>query len=299
MNPLPLVDGVLYLDNSALELITTCPRQAQYYILHKREKSAERTALMFGGIIHKILEAKYKAITSPLETQTAIMLAVAADAFSTWTPDAEEFRNYDCAVRFVGEYQKLYGIEPFEVNAIETPFAVPIGEFVFGGKTIKVIWQGRIDLVVKGMESKLYGIDHKSTSMMGPSYFREFDLSSQIKGYGWAIRETLGITLEGFIVNALGIRRPTKSGKPFEFQRYTVRFSNADLEEWKQDTLHVIASFLGGVEAEYLPRHTKWCVGKYGECQYYNVCVLPAEHRATMLASGDYKPVTWNPLNPT
>ncbi len=135
--------------------------------------------------------------------------------------------------------------------------------------------------------------------MMGPSYFREFDLSSQIKGYGWAVRETLGQTLEGFIVNALGIRRPTKTGKAFEFQRYTVRFTDVDLNEWKEDTLHVISTFLAHCAEGYLPRHTKWCVAKYGECQYYNVCVLPSEHRATMLASGDYKDVTWNPLNPT
>ena len=131
--------------------------------------------------------------------------------------------------------------------------------------------------------------------MMGPTYFREFDISSQFRGYGWAMRE-LGYPADGVIVNALGIRAPTKTGKQYDFQRHTVSITTEELDEWYRDTCYIISDILSMFLRNYFPRHTKWCVGKYGTCQFFNVCTLSADQRPLMLSTGDYKQVTWDPL---
>lgn len=295
--PLPLLDNCLFLDNSALELISTCQRQAQYYILHKREKASDRSALKFGGILHKMLEANYRNLSASPDLRLSLMLDAATEGFASWSPDPSDYRNYDSAVGFAQRYIKEYPIEEFEVpvSRVELPFATPIGEFAIGGRTIKIIWQGRIDLIPE-RSGTMFFMDHKSTSMMGPTYFKEFDLSSQFKGYGWATKELMGIMPAYGVVNALGIRAPSKTGKQYEFQRYSVRFTEDDLDEWRSDTMHLIGTFIQNYFAGFFPRSTKWCVGKYGACQYFDVCILPRGQREMMLSTGDYKDVTWNPL---
>ena len=46
----------------------------------------------------------------------------------------------------------------------------------------------------------------------------------------------------------------------------------------------------------YLPKHTKWCVGKYGPCEYKQVCGLEPQYRELSLYSNEYRDVTWDPL---
>lgn len=315
---IPLVDDTLLIDNSSLENFTTCPRAAQYYLCQKREKNSERPALMFGGIIHKILEARYKHGPHITRDAERAMLVTAEAAFANYTPAFDDFRNYGTAVNLIAEYNKTYAQESWDIlhhdnkPLIEIPFAVPLGELEVNAdltvreadgritlrhvSTIKVMWQGRIDMVVQ-REGRIYGLDHKTTSMLGPSYFKEYELASQFHGYTYALEYLLKRKVEGFIINALGVRKPTKTGKAIEFQRATVSYLPSAVAEWQSDTLAIVSDFIEMARRECLPKHTKWCVGKYGLCQFFDVCTLPIEQRQQMLLTGEYKPVTWSPLN--
>lgn len=307
---LPLIDDALFIDNSSLEKFTTCPRSAQYYIIDKIEGANERTAPAFGGKIHKILEARYKDHVNFMPQEpgrkgtTEIMQEVAAVEFKDWTPPDDDFRTYATALQFIDLYNTTYPVEAFDIYklpdgkpAIEMPFAVPLGEIeLHDGKNIKIIWTGRIDMVYQ-RESRLYVMDHKTTSVMGPSYFKEFELSSQVHGYVWATQQLTGQRIDGFVVNALAMRKPTKTGKAFELLRHIVPIDQSLVEEWKSDTLTIISDFVNMAERSHFPKHTKWCVGKYGVCEYATVCGLPPTQRDSILYSPAYRPVTWSPLN--
>lgn len=334
LNPaLPLIDDALFIDNSSLEKFTTCPRSAEHYICHKRESSDERVALGFGKRIHTILESRYRFhpnVIAPRSEQglgeTEIgtgprMFAAASAAFSDFTPEGEgEYRNFSTAVDLISAYNDHYPIEAFEVlqlpnglPAIEVPFAVPLGEITVNSDmwvrsptgevsknfvgTIKIIWTGKIDLIYR-REGRIYIMDHKTTSMMGPNYFKEFDLSSQVYGYLWASAKLLNQPIAGFVVNALAIRKQTKTGKRFEFERYPVPGDDFLVAEWVNDTLHIVSDFIEMAKREYFPKHTKWCVGKYGLCPYVQVCSLPDHSKEVILMSGNFKRVEWDPLNP-
>ena len=332
MHPLPLIDDALFIDNSSLERFTTCPRSAQYYICNKRESSDERIALSFGKAIHKILEARYKHnpnVVTKIPGVTSVsteelMLSAAKDAFATWSDEnPEEFRNFSTAVTFIEKYNTHYPMEGFEIlqlpsggPAIEVPFAVPLGALQIDGDlavrspdgtvavrhfdTLKIVWTGRIDLIIIKRGDSIFLVDHKTTSMMGPQYFKEFDLSSQVYGYLWAASRLLGKPIAGFLVNAMAFRKPTPKGKPYEFQRYPVPADDGLVAEWAVDTMHIVSDFVEMAKRGYMPKHTKWCVGKYGLCPYVPICGLPpSQSRELLLMSGNYKTVQWNPLDNT
>lgn len=303
----PLVDGdVLLIDNSSLEKFTTCPRSAQYALIDQRVPAGERIPLRFGGIIHKILETRYRSATA-MHAQSPqveeVMRAVAIDEFSKWSPPEDDFHNFSTTLSFIHEYGLAYPFESFDIlrfpdgrPLVEVPFAFPLGEVITPTKTIKVMWQGRIDLVYES-NGAIYFMDHKTTSIMGPSYFSQFELSHQFYGYAWAVEQLLGRVVAGGVVNALGIRKPSKTGKAIELKRQLIPIQRPLLEDWRTDCLHIVADYLEHARRGYFPKHTAWCVGKFGECPYRKVCTLDTpEQRQMMLSSGEYQTNTWSPL---
>jgi len=317
--PLPLVDDCLFIDNSSMEVFTTCARAAQYYIIRKRELNRPRSALEFGKIIHHILEARYRLGTSQIDQPVLDAMHTKLNAgFQTYVPDLEDFRNYSTGVGFIEEYAKVYPFEEFTIcqtdkSCIELPFALPIGTIEINDTiwvrepdglirqryvgTIQIVWKGKIDMIVRQPSTAPFVFDHKTTSMMGPSFFGEFELSHQMHGYVWAANKLLGEPVAGVIINGLGIRKPTRTGKAFEFIRHQVHVYPQLLEEWQQDTIHIVSDFVAMAIRGYMPKHTKWCHGKYGACQFKSVCSLPdPSHRDLLLETNEYKAVTWDPL---
>jgi len=318
--PLPLVDGdTLFIDNSTLERFVTCPRSAGYYVGLRRELNKSRAALEFGKIIHEALAYRYANYTGYVEPAcVAGMVACLDKGFASYHPEDDEWRNYGIAVSAVQHYNATYPMEEFEVVQfggkpfVEQPFAIPLGEITVNAElwirdpvtneirkayvgTLKIVWKGKIDLAYR-RESFLYGMDHKTTSIMGPGFFSEFELSHQVHGYSWAIKKLLGSLPRGFVINGLGIRKPTKTGKSLEFTRQIIPIYDSLVDEWELDTLHIVSDFVEMCRRGYLPKHTKWCVGKYGACEYKQVCGLEPAQRAAAIGSNEYRNVTWDPL---
>lgn len=304
--PLPLVDGVLYIDNTCMELFNTCPRQAYYYKVLKKELNKSRIALDFGKAFHEVLDYLYRKYgTSYRNAEANSDILRYAQSLHLDTPD-DDYRSNAYLVGAVSKYLSDYPAESFSLAtapdgkpAIEIPFARPLGIInspVFG--RVVVVWTGRIDLVYR-QPGRLGIIDHKTTSMMGPQYFAEFDLSNQFYGYAEAAEFIFGEQISEVTVNGLGCRKPSVkgTGKQYEFARHIVPISRSLLAEWKLDALAAITSFIRCAEDGYFPKYTKWCVNKYGPCQYRAICTLNPEHREAALSTSEYRDVLWNPLD--
>ena len=324
----PLVDGVLYIDNSSMELFTTCPRQAYYYIIRKLELNRDRVALDFGGAFHTVLEKLYKtygtAYRSAADNQAIIDFAASAITHKP-TPEEEQFREaahkrgellppvlctpeddyrtVSYLVDGVRKYLNQYPAEAFEIAklpdgspAVEMPFAMPIGtiETTLWGK-VAVMWTGKIDMAYRS-RGELGIFDHKTTSMMGPGFFSEFEIAHQMYGYAAAVEYILHEPVKAITINGLGCRKPTRTGTQFEFNRHTIPVNTDLLNEWHEDSLALVSDFLSHCERGYFPKATKWCVAKYGSCQYRAICSLSPQHRELALSTSEFKKVTWSPL---
>lgn len=242
-------------------------------------------------------------------------------------PPLEEFRNYDRMVDLIRRYGQHYPFESFEIVRtpdgrpfVEFPFVLPLGEIeVIGnflvqplvrqpdGTIVKsgepriclilnlpIIWMGKIDLVYES-NGGLYIMDHKTASIA--TNMAEFEISHQFRGYEWAVETILGTQVTGTVINRIVVRKPTKTGEAFTFERKLIPTQRGLVNEWKTDMMHIVADFVEMVRRDYMPKHTIWCVSKFGTCPFHPVCSLDSpEQRQIMLDSQAYEDVTWSPL---
>lgn len=357
LTPLPTPgEFLLVIDNSSLEVFTTCPTSANYKLVLRREAHARNAALTFGGALHQGLE-KF------LEWQWGVSKALVVDDkeweeqqtqailrhFTENPAPLDEYRTVTNALAIMEAYRQRAALPDYqwEIQSddsgplIERAFELPLGmievnewidmpwldevsrdlnqdEFekwwpanptattIAYVSRIHIAWSGRIDAIARCGEPKVNRIADHKTGMINP---QEYHISNGVLGYVWASQQLwpdLGIS--GFCLNAIATRKPAanctmtsvgpRGGKPaLEFSRHYFDYSQERVDAWAQNTLAIVSDFVHCLVRDYFPRHTKWCHGKYGTCQYHDVCIQDSPAvRHNMLNSDMFKPVTWNPV---
>lgn len=303
---LPLLDPTtLPIDNSSLETFKTCARMWQYAKVQRRKRAGAEASLDFGKAIHAALETRYKqaGAAAPSDAVAAAMHAAIDTAYTGIDTPLEEWKTLARANEIVDLYNAERQAEPFEVLAVEAPFAIPVGEV----QGIRVLWTGRIDLLVR-WEGMVYVLDHKTMGQWSSGKGAEFENSAQFKGYAWAMQEMHRLhgapfpeRVHGFCLNALVMRKPANSPRATvprnEFHRTRCFYSQERLEEWRSDMLEWVNTLMTQAARGYLPMNTKHCASFFGRnCPYLDCCTAPVEQRQLVLGSDLYVDDTWNPL---
>jgi hypothetical protein len=295
--------------NSSLELFTTCGRAAARHVIYRRQRDGNSAPLFYGGVIHKALEFRFRGEPEWAKKQQQYII----DAYDTNPAPLDEWRDANCALECMRRYNKEYPFfeEPFTVvpDSVEKHFKIKLGEAeiadflfirddsveghlkkVFVAK-IHIYWVGYIDCLVQ-WDGSLLVMDHKTGSRGGQTFYDDFLLNAQPHGYVWAARK-LGIHAEGFVVDALIMRPPTGKGQTSEFvrQRFWDTYTDPFLAEWEQDVFDQITDFLEHWARGRFSKGTKWCMGKYGACQYFNNCTLDPTLRELDIWGPAYKDV--------
>lgn len=326
-------DYILEIDNSSLEKFTTCPRSAENYLIHSREAARSSSATQFGKLFHTCVELSL--IHGYNDATKAKQRELIAEHFLYNPCSPDDYRTADQMVAILDAYYKLYPAETFEVyhdengHFVERPFKIELCTIPVEGRlpysreqilapwsptqqwrpdisnvgteevyvrNLHVFWTGRIDLLLRQSDA-LWVLDHKTTSMGGETYYNDFVLSQQTVGYTWAAQHITGQSVNGLILNAVIARKPTKTGRAIEFDRRPYIYSPERCAGWEENTKHIVGDFVSNLARGYFPMHTKWCMGKYGTCPYWDNCALPAHQRLGDLSSEHYRDVTWSPIN--
>lgn len=330
-----LHNGAFLIDNSTFESLLTCDRQALYRIVHQRKLRGQNNSLNFGGATHEGLSTRFKAGGFALESLAAQYRAAQEYLVSKPTDD---WRNEELLLDVLQKYAMTHAAEDFRVlnmhfdehvdgidipmmePAVELPFALPLGTIKLnhpltcgnrlGDKRyegpfeivtiteVPVIWTGKIDLVVEH-NGELWCLDHKTTSIFGDKYFDQYELSNQMIGYTWAVEQITKRQCSGAGINVLAIRKPTRTGKGVEFGRKWIPYSHHLVDEWKDNTLHILSMFFSNlVDTGYFPMKMMWCQTKFNRmCEYKEVCNMAPNERLPFLYTGLFEQITWSPLH--
>lgn len=303
-----------------IEQMTTCPWLAYASIIRRRRLSGESPALRFGGLLHRVLAYRYRMQWHDKPFDERAQIRALQHLFTSTPCELEGWRNCDNAIKAIRGYNSNYAKEDFHVATnpftsfpyVEQPFAVDTHKTIRGRK---IIYVGRIDLKVVFPDKSTYTLDHKTTSMLGDTFWQDQQMTGQHRGYIWADRECTGTECTGYIVNAIGAKesisraeyddvlgRVVPTGKsqalPLELsrQRFFTRVPPGQIDEWFENMLAQVDRFLYNVDCGFFPRHYKHCIHKYGVCTFYNVCSLPQESREHALMSSAYQENEWTPL---
>ncbi len=201
----------------------------------------------------------------------------------------------------------------------EIPFAVKLFDYspntddeivVMQSKTglysIPIYYHGFIDLLIS-RNGLLYVMDFKSTSQLGPSYWDDKKAIAQPKGYSWALEQLLGVRVHGYLIRAIRTIPPPKyvaegrANTKGEFKKIadwwdeslsqqSFELGPGELDEWKENAISQVKQFFYHYQQGVFPQNKSICSGKYGKCQYFEVCsTFPTSDRNQLLNSTMFK----------
>lgn len=174
------------------------------------------------------------------------------------------------------------------VPAVEWSFGLPL-PFSHPDTGEPLLYAGRTDMLCE-FAGGLYGLDDKTTSQLGASWSRQWELRSQFTGYAWAARE-LGIPLAGMLVRGVSILK-TK----YDHAQAIVNQPSWKIDRWVAHRDLVITQMLEAYRTGKWDHALGEVCNEYGGCTFKPVCNIPPEHEIQWLDS-NYFEREWNPLH--
>jgi len=284
-----------------------CPAKYQLRMLEGWTSRRRTGALGFGSALHIGLAEWYRS-----GDHSKALMAI----HEAW-PDnmpIDDWRTKEKCLVTMAEYIKNYPGETWKVvgmpdnPVIEVPFTLDFGMYlpcsqghvpiddgiyepicpVCGEEREPLEYGGIYDMLVD-FGGQLFVVDHKSTSVLGPQYFNQFNPNNQMTGYIWAASQLSGAKVTGAIINAVGVM---KTGKT-KFEREITSRSPEAIERWKRDVYVEACDIKEHKRLGHFPQRTQSCT-MYGKCEYHDVHVLQHATEQVKRLEQDYVKESWD-----
>ena len=306
-------ENELVLDNSTISCFRDCRRRALYrYVKDWTKDGPEAPSLAFGRGWHNGLDALYKLYyttrdeTANLSTaewpkikaSDAFLESIADTAYKAfleeWTdagyPETPSFEDLETDPKrtpiraknmFIQYYLDMMHImDGWSLIESEAPFIVPLDD-----TETKYWYGGRMDKIIASEEG-LWLVEHKTSSLYSKSsgfqsaFSDSFSPNSQIEGYMFALHwlKARGeiksdLPIVGVIVDAALVHKVQ-----FYFKRIPIYYDERLVTQWYEEVIQYVHEFDQTLENGKWSRNTDSCQGKYGCCQFVDVCRMYPDH---------------------
>lgn len=317
-HPSPFIEGTTLqfaYDNTSLAALKKCPRYYQFSIILGWQPLGQSVHLRFGIIFHAALELydKAHAADPSLTHDDLVDRCVDYVLTATWdrteqiSPESGEVtesgepwasghsaKTRETLVRSVIWYLEEYKDDVAKTlilangaPAVELSFKLALDQLAPNGSPY--LLAGHLDRVVD-FGGNVFVMDRKTTgSTLSAYYFRQYSPDGQMSQYTFASKVLLSGPVQGVIIDAaqvaVGFTR---------FERGITARSDAQLEEWHDNTLYWISLAERYAADGYYPMNESSC-GNYGGCSFREVCSQNPRVREHYLRTG-FEKRFWNPL---
>lgn len=274
-------------DSTTLSWYTDCPMKYKLRVLDNIVPKEKAMALSYGAVTHQAMAVWY------LRGNLAQTLKIFNENFKE--REGEKVRTLLIGLRTLKEYTEKYVKEPFEIVMVEKPYAMNL--------TDDIILSGRLDAIIKWNKLSLV-LEHKTTTRMGFSYFKQFTPNTQIDIYSLLCRELIG-HCEGVYVNAIAVStkdEETRQKEALSNKKKVARNSNyyreiisrtpKQLESAKQNIIKIVKAMEFAIKENSFFQDKNNCTS-YSGCAYRDICNTEFDERVIRLR---YKREKWNPL---
>jgi hypothetical protein len=322
----PLFPPVM--DSTMLESFRSCPQKFfRQYVQHWKPK-AESVHLVAGGAFAKGIEVARKAYyegqyqfaerhdevhpetgmvdwkvrwtvqqnePGDRESSEACGLAATIAVYGDFECPPESAKSLERTAGALEYYFSVYplgadGMEPVRWAdghyAIEFSFAEPL-DFPHPVSGDPILYTGRADLVAN-FAGGIYIDDEKTTTSLGASWGRQWEMRSQFTGYVWALKKATGIQANGCIVRGISILK-TK----YDTQQVITNRSPYEVDRWYGQTHRDLAKMKQMWEEGYWDYNLGHSCAEYGGCGLVQVC--KSDDPETWLPVY-FEPKVWDPL---
>lgn len=276
-----------------------CPRKFQLATVERYGPTGGKSIhLIAGGAYAKGLEVARLAYTRGAHPRACLEQGV--EALIHEYGDADSGDSPKSVDRMVGALEFYFDQYPLDtdpaqlatiagVPAVEWSFALPL-PFTHPDTGLPLLYAGRTDALMN-FAGGLYAEDDKTTSQLGASWSRQWELRSQFTGYAWAMRE-LGLKPAGVLVRGVSILK-TK----YDTAQAIVNQPDWKINQWVEHRDHLIQEMLRAYASDYFEPALDETCNEYGACMFKEkVCNIPPDRRSFYLEQY-YDENTWSPLN--
>ncbi len=249
---------------SQLDNIQLCTRLHYFKdILYLAPMEGKSEGLEKGDLFHYLLDLHYKSLIASNSTSLIDVGLVEELGLNKATELSLEDEEAKGIIFLYKEYRDFYPFEEsvWEPEESEVPFAV----VVFEDEDLKIILQGKIDLLAKNKKINLpLVIDHKYSSKNYPVSSRDTQNLSYCLATG----------RRDFIINQAGDQKSYSPDK--RFLRPSFCYSEDKVNEFRDDviywTLEIIKNHFRSANGDHIPANRKACKFFNKPCTYWDLC---------------------------
>ena len=287
------------IDSSIVACVRSCGRKAELEILLSWKPKTPSVHLHAGAAFAKGLEVGREAfyIDGKSEGDSAALgLKSLFDAYGDFECPADSAKSLE---RMCGAYEYYFDQYPMSTDravpitlpsgkrGIEFSFAEPI-DILHPVTGNPLIYCGRMDMIAN-YAGGIYGEDDKTTSQLGATWSKQWDLRSQFTGYTWGAAKA-GFPLNGFLVRGVSILK-TK----YDTQQAITYRPQWQLDRWYEQLLRDVKHFIQQWESGCYDYNLDHACNEYGGCIFRQICLSEPSKQQNWLETSFEKRV-WNPL---
>lgn len=287
------------IDSTMLSTFRSCPRKFYYqYVMHWKPRG-QSVHLVAGGAFASGLEAARNAFyvegrtSGEAEAEGAKALLSHYGNFQCPDDSAKSPARMLGALEF---YFSRYPLGADNANPITTAGGKQGIEFSFAETlpycahpTLKtpILYTGRSDLIAERGGSGIYVYDEKTTSSLGTSWAKQWEMRGQFTGYTWAAQNN-GIAVAGCVVRGISILK-TK----YDTLEVITNRAPHEVSRWLSQTVRDVRRMQQCWEEGEWDYALDSACNEYGGCAFTSVCKArnPDEWLPVMFTRK-----VWNPL---
>ena len=251
-------------NNSRIQAYQRCPRFYYYRFVENLVPNREAVPLLVGRAVHRGLASHYSGAG---RTEVGGQVSAAFDesrSQHTWLQaELQELQQQEAyAKQILLWYTEHYSSEAWTPLAPEVRGSVPMGSHTFFFQADGVVsWRGYP-----------WVLETKTTSQLGPVFFRKFYRDAQPKLYMYAIGIHLGMQPKGVIINAIKKSRLLDRA---EFAREVIMPTDSQMADCIAQTVrqaNEIDNYTISGEKEGFLEHFGECIRYNRTCDYFELC---------------------------
>lgn len=267
------------IDSTFLGTFRSCPQKAFRQYVEHWKPAAESVHLIAGGAFADGVEAARRAFYERGEAPADAVaegLRALINRYGDFECPPESAKSLERTAGALEFYFERYplggdGATPISFpdgrSGIEFSFAepLPINHPVTGDP---LLYTGRSDMIADAFGGT-YIYDEKTTTSLGQSWSRQWEMRSQFTGYCWAAKQS-GLNPAGVCVRGVSILK-TK----YDTQEVLTYRSPYEIDRWLDQTIRDITRMIQCWEQGYWDYDLDHACSEYGGCALQSVCKSP------------------------